>query len=103
MLAVIAAMVAVLVAAGPGIGGTLRDVIATVFGGGQSGGGSPGAGGPLAGPGGSLPPIGYDGPAIPDGQTYGGGTRPHGSNPTGQQSDPVNSATGAWIRTAGGK
>jgi len=100
MLAVIAAMVAVLVAAGPGIGGTLRDVIATIFGGGQAGGGSPGAGGPLAGPGGSLPPIGYDGPTIPDGQTYGGGAGPHGSNPTGQQSDPVNSATGAWISSS---
>jgi RHS repeat-associated protein len=97
MLAVIAAMVAVLVAAGPGIGGTLRDAIASIFGGGQAGGGSPVDGGPLAGPDRSLPPIGYDGPSVPDGQTYGGGTGPHGSNPTGQQSDPVNSATGAWI------
>lgn len=97
MLAFIAAMVAVLVAAGPGIGGTLRDTIASIFGGGQSSGGSPVDGGPLAGPFGPLPPIDYDGPSLPDGQTYGGGTGPHGSNPTGQQSDPVNSATGAWI------
>jgi RHS repeat-associated protein len=97
MLAVVAAMVAVLIAAGPGIGGTLRDMIASIFGGGQSGGGSPVDGGPLAGPAGPLPPIDYDGPSVPDGQTYGGGTSPHGSNPTGQQSDPVNSATGAWI------
>jgi YD repeat-containing protein len=97
MLAVVAAVVAVLVAAGPGIGGTLRDMIASILGGGQSGGGSPVDGGPFAGPSGSLPPIDYDGPFVPDGQTYGGGTGPHGSNPTGQQSDPVNSATGAWI------
>lgn len=67
MLAVVAAVVAVLVAAGPGIGGTLRDMIASIFGGGQSGGGSPVDGDPFAGPSGPLPPIDYDGPFIPDG------------------------------------